>query len=97
MLYRVVVAVFLLLTNIAFAQDAPDLLAGKGGLFEGTIGKAKVLVLLDGSQSVYSYPKAATDIGLLLDKAGKTYQFTDRKSTRLNSSHVSQSRMPSSA
>ena len=43
MLYRVVVAVFLLLTNIAFAQDAPDLLAGKGGLFEGTIGKAKVL------------------------------------------------------
>ena len=77
MLYRLVVAVFLLLTNIAFAQDAPDLLAGKGGLFEGAIGKAKVLVLLDGSQSVYSYPKAATDIGLLLDKAGKTYQFTE--------------------
>ncbi len=77
MFYRLVVAAVLIVTNVALAQDAPDPLAGKGGLFEGTIGTAKVLVLLDGSQSVYSYPKAASDIGLVLDKAGKSFEFTE--------------------
>ena len=37
------------------------------------------------------------DEGLVYETAGLILKFQDRKSTRLNSSHVSESRMPSSA
>ena len=35
--------------------------------------------------------------GVAVDKQDRVFVFTDRKSTRLNSSHIQKSRMPSSA
>ena len=44
-------------------------------------------------------PKASSINGksLVLDLGGTNYRVADRKSTRLNSSHIEESRMPSSA
>ncbi len=77
MTVRLLAAMLMFLANAAVAQDAVSPLADKAGLFEGTIGKAKVLVLIDGDGSRYSYPKAAADIGLTLKDAGATVQFTE--------------------
>lgn len=77
MLYRLLTAAFLLFANSAIAQNIADPFNGNGGLFEGTIGTAKILVSLDGQANHYSYAKAPADIGLLLTKSGKGFTFTE--------------------
>ena len=47
------------------------------------------------SEAIYTEPIGLSDSGLFLNQVAVAG--TDRKSTRLNSSHRSQSRMPSSA
>ena len=54
---------------------------------------AKVGIVM-GSDSDMPVMAKAADV---LEKLGIDYEMTDRKSTRLNSSHVKRSRMPSSA
>ena len=63
-------------------------------------GKMLVLLLLPGTQGLYGFIVTVMmlmNIGVLGGSADMSLTKGDRKSTRLNSSHRSQSRMPSSA
>ena len=55
------------------------------------------LKIVKGTELDTEFNSIATAIATKLDGTFTNFAFTDRKSTRLNSSHVSESRMPSSA
>ena len=60
------------------------------------IGSVVVLLILLGGMSVFKYTSFNSGFEIVDDLGGNIFP-SDRKSTRLNSSHRSQSRMPSSA
>ena len=70
-------------------------------LREYPISSAEGLALMRLAEALLRVPDAQTAIALTADQLGRAdfsgTQTRDRKSTRLNSSHVSESRMPSSA
>ena len=82
-------------------QDIPHLLfAGKPGAGKTTI--AKILVKNIDCDYLYINATDERSIDVMRDKVGTfaaagSFKPLHRKSTRLNSSHVSESRMPSSA
>ena len=64
---------------------------------EGTVRKQKVAVALQYNKGEQAPKILATGKGHLADKIIEKAKESDRKSTRLNSSHRLESRMPSSA
>ena len=83
---------------LAFVRQLPVGMAyapiyAKGrALQSGKISKGKTP--LEKSHHVVMTP---ADVALQIERKPEVFQAVDRKSTRLNSSHVSESRMPSSA
>ena len=61
-------------------------------------GKVEAIALdITNEAQVAAAAAHCKDVNLLINNAGANHASGDRKSTRLNSSHVSESRMPSSA
>ena len=62
-----------------------------------TFAGAKLPAVASLSQSLRKLEPLVATTGMVILKMDKGGHWVDRKSTRLNSSHVSESRMPSSA
>ena len=79
--------------NWTAMQDSPSTVSGKSfKMTATTTSRAR------GGTDSYIIPNAAHFLyRSVLDDANNPDFFTDRKSTRLNSSHIQKSRMPSSA
>ena len=59
--------------------------------------KQKPIIKVPEGQWYFSVEGASGEFGVYLDSRGDKSPYRDRKSTRLNSSHIATSRMPSSA
>ena len=72
-----------------------DLVAGVAG--SGTMGRGIVQVSAAGGMNVIAYDEKPGGAAAAKEFIAKMLDRRDRKSTRLNSSHIPLSRMPSSA
>ena len=63
----------------------------------GDEGKGKITDFLSANAEVIARYQGGDNAGHTIVIDGKKFKLQDRKSTRLNSSHIQKSRMPSSA